>query len=283
MSKEAALNMMSQTTPTPSTEAPVVTPQEPAKPTVDSDRFAALTAKEIKLQKERELLKQEKEQLKPVWEKWQKFEETKKTDKIEALKLMGFTEEDILNFVANAPEKKEPTPAEIAAQAAREEIEKDRKAREDKELQLQKERDEKNIKAFKEGIGETIKKETEKFEYLNHYGEVAQELVYETILEFMKEDPELTPYDALKEALDSVEDYYAEENTKLLNLNKFKSKLPKPEEKPVQEAVKKPLQPATKPVAPTPPVKPETTPQTSTRKETREEKKERLARMLSGG
>lgn len=290
MSKEAALNMLSGSTPEPTpSPSPGLAPTPEAvapKPSVDSDRFAKLAAKEAQLQKEREAYKAQMEALKPIKEKIDHFNELKKTDKIAALKLLDFTEEDILNFVAGAEEKPEPTPAEIAAQAAREEIEKDRKERQTQAEKEQQERDEKNIKAFKDGIAETIAKEAETFEYLNHYGPVAQDIVYETILEFIKEDPTMTPLDAMREAMKSVEEYYEEESQKMATLKKFQSKL-----KPVEVEAAAPKAPERKSVV-TPPrgeAVPASTPRKAPApppvpsKETRQQKRERLENLLRNG
>ena len=116
MSKETALAAMTGQT------APVAAPQTPppeAQKPVESDRFAVLASKEAKLQKEREAVKAEKlavDTLKAELSKYKgeidEFETLKKTDKIAALKKIGFTEEDILNFVAG---KEEPTPPTMEA------------------------------------------------------------------------------------------------------------------------------------------------------------------------
>lgn len=285
MSKEAALNMMQPQATPPPTPEPTAT-ATPTPPNAD-DKLQALIAKETKLQKEREQLKlereqlnQEREKIKPITEKWQQFEDLKSKDKIEALKLVGFTEEDIVNYIANKPEPVEPTPAEIAAKAAQDEVEKLRKEMTEKETKAQKERDEKNINAFKEGIGQTIKKDAEKFEFLNHHGSDAQELVYETILEFMKEDQELLPMDAMKKALDSVEAFYGEQAEQLLSLKKLAPKLQKTEPVPEKtEPVKKTVV-ETKPVIP---ARPNPTPVKPPQGETREQKRARLENMLRNG
>lgn len=289
MSKEAALNMLSGNT-TPTTAAapePVATPTptETPKPTLDSERFARLAAKEAQLQKDREAYKAQVEALKPVKEQIDQFNELKKTDKIAALKLMGFTEEDIVNFIADQPEKKEPTPAELAAKAAQEELEKYKKEQLELKTKEQQERDERNIKAFKDGIGEAIAKDAEKYEYLNHYGAIAQDVVYETVLQFIKEDPNMTPLDALKEAMASVEEYYEEEMDKVIKLKKLQSKLSpvatetiktEPQRKTVITPPRAEATPPSKPkVAPHPPVPPA--------KETAAQKRARLEEMLRNG
>lgn len=287
MSKESALASITGQ-PVPVITPPTETPATPTEKPVESDRFAQLSAKEAKLQKEREAVKAElaainaeKEKLKPVQAQLQQFEELKKTDKLAALKLMGFSEEDIFNFISNQEEPKPPTMEEIAAAAAKKEREEWEKAQIEREQKAIQERDEKNIKAFKDGIGESIKKDAEKYEYMNFYGETAQELVYETILGFMKDDPALTPMDAMKEAMEAVEAHYEEEFTKLMALKKIQSKIKPPvvEDQKVEPTKKRVVQAPTEPVAPKPAARPETTPKPPTR-ETPSQKKERLAEKL---
>lgn len=274
MSKETALAAI--------TGAPVVTPPAaPATPTVDSDRFAKLAASEQKIVKDREALKAERAKydediakLKPVQEQLTQFEELKKTDKIAALKLMGFTEEDIFNFLSNKEEPKELTPAEIAAQAAREEIEKDRALRKEEQDKLANENNEKAIKAYREEISKSVQADVDKYEYCAHYGAVAEEIIYDTILEFMQDDATLTPVDAMKEAMEAVENMYENQYKALSTLKKVKPKEVVVEEKkePPKKQVGIPPRPAlTKP--PPPPAG----------RETPAQKRERLENLLRGG
>lgn len=296
MSKESALaaatgsqvqaqpTLPTQTTPPQAQSNPSTQEAQPAP----SDRFAQLSAKEIKLQKEREQVKAElaainadKTKLAEYKKTIDEFEELKKTDKIAALKKIGFTEEDIFNFMAGKEDPKPPTPEEIAAKAAEEATQKLRDEMKAESEKLAKERDERNIKAFKDGIGETITKEADKYEYLNHYGPIAQEIVYETILGYMKEDPELTPLDAMKEALEAVENYYEEEFTSMMNLKKIQAKI-KPQA-PVAETKVEPARKTvvqSKPEAPKPPPRPSPTPQATPIKETPQQKRERLENAL---
>lgn len=279
MSKEAALSMLSNSTPAPpATIGPDVVTTPPAS--LDSERFAKLAEKEVRLNKDREALKAEKalsdaEKVKLADYKRQidEFEELKKTDKIAALKKIGFSEEDIFNFLAGKEEPKEPTAAELARIAAQEELEKYKTEQRTEAQRVQEERDESAIKAYKSSISDVIKKDAEKFEYCTHYGPVAEDIIYETILGFMADDQELTPHDAMKEAIEAVEKMYEEEDLKMSTLKK---RQPKPAEPVKDEPLKAKVNERT-------PIKrPDPAPQATNTRETKDEKRERLMRKLSG-
>ncbi len=253
MSKNAALAMLTGqpleltttvpglvTSDMPSPTDPVKEPVTPDKVQLESDRFAKLAAREAALVKDREASKLEKlefekqkEALKKVQTDIEEFETLKKTDKIAALKKIGFSEEDIFNFMAGKEAPKEKTAAEIATEAAEAATQKLRDEMAEEKTKLETEKTDKAIKAYKEEIGKQIKAEAEKYEYCNHNGEAANELIYQTILGFMNDDNELSPVDAMKEAIEAVEKMYDDEYTKLKLLKKFQPK----EEMKVEPAV----------------------------------------------
>lgn len=295
MSKENAMSMLtgepvSQVNPSvvvgelPPQENGELPPSENTK--LESDRFAKLAAREARLQKEREMFKSEqqkvydeKKKLEDVHKKLSEFNELKAKDPVAALKNLGFSEEDIFNFLAQK-ETKEPTAQELAAQAAMDEVQKFKNELAEKEKAAATERDAKNIQAFKDQIGETISKEAEKFEYCNYYGPVAQEIVFETVLEIIKEEPEIPPHQAMKEAIEAVEKFYEEEDKAMSALKKRKP--PVVETPQVEE--KKPLQKQTRPVAPTLNNKATATVASSApKKETPQQKRERLELWLKTG
>jgi hypothetical protein len=224
--------------------APVSTPLPPAanleaqKSQLVSAPFNALAKKEAELvrqqqafKKEREQVSQEKEKLKPIWDKIQSFEKTKSENPIEAMKSLGFTETDIFNYLA-AQEKKDPTPEERAALAASEAAEAKIKAFEDaqaKKIQEEQVRqDTVLIQGFKSQLSQMVKTDPVKFEYCNYYGPAAESLMYETALAVVRESKGtevLTPL----EAAQMVEEYY-EEQDKLMS--SLKKRTPVPRETP---------------------------------------------------
>jgi hypothetical protein len=291
MSKEQALAMM-----TGEAVAPVapVTESKPSEAIVgtplDSDRFAKLAAKEAALQKEREAFKseqqkiyEEREKLKSIQAQIQDFEKKRSENPIEALKILGFSDTDIFNALAGQ-EKPAPTPEEIARQAAQEELKKYEEAQTLAQTKLQEERDAKAITAYKDQIGKYIEKEAEKFEYLNHYGAIAYDAVYETVLQFMAADPQLSPVQAMREAAESLENYYEEEDLALMSLKKRQAKVA-----PRVEAVPETTPPVRRGAMPpkqVPTLNSRTTATTASAsivKESREQKRARLESMLRQG
>lgn len=255
MSKDGALSMLTGvptvanpgviTSDMPKAGEPLKVPVSPEKINLESDRFAKLAAREAALVKQREVDKLEKaefekqkEALKKVQTDISEFEELKKTDKIAALKKIGFTEEDIFNFMAGKEEPKELTAQEIAEKAASEATQKLRdEMKTDAEKALN-ERNDKAIKAYKAEITNQIAKETEKYELCSHNGAMAEEIIYETILGFMSDDRDLSPLDAMKEAIEAVEQMYESEYQ---NMSKLKKLQPKVVEIPPEPVKPKPM------------------------------------------
>jgi hypothetical protein len=161
MSKEAALAAATQTAPAPEAAAPPAEAPKPEAPKeLDSARFAHLAKQEAKLVKERQELALERERVKEAASKIRQFEDTKSKDPIEALKLIGFTETDIFNYMAGKKDPVPPTPDEIAAKKA-EEITSQRlkewQEQQEKKLQEQtKANDDRLIKEHKEQIGKFL-------------------------------------------------------------------------------------------------------------------------------
>lgn len=288
---------MNIVTESPTTEAaPTAEAPTPSILQVDSDRFAKLAAREAKFVKEREQFKSEqqklyelKNQLTPVKEQYDKFIALKDKDPVAALKDIGFSETDIFNFMAA---KEEPTPEEKAIRAAEAAAEAKIKAHEDRlaaeKARELKERDDRAIGGFKEGIGNAIKKDAEKYEFCAFKGDEAEGIVYETVLEIMKEDKEIPPHKAMQEALELTEKYYREEDEEMGK--KLKSRQPKVESAPVVED-KNPKRVRT-PEAPKAPMKPvatltnratPTVASTVPKTETAQQKRARLENWLRSG
>lgn len=216
--------------------APAQTERPESAPKVDpnmgdkltSSRFAHLSKKEAALVKEREAFKKEMEAFKAeqseaskyrkAWEMVNEIAELQKTDAVAAMRKAGFSDQDLMNFLSQAQDNS--SPEEKATKMAKAEIEKFRaeqnKLMEDnnkKAEELKKVGEDRTIAKFKNDIGSHIKSDVDKYEYLNFYGEAAQELVYETISAIMNDSGEMVSVD---EASQMVEDWY-EENDKAMN------------------------------------------------------------------
>lgn len=284
MSKESATALATGTpvAPAESTPSPAVVGTQ-----IDSDRFAKLAARETQIQKDREAFKseqqkvyEEKEKLKAIQKQITDFEEMRSKDPLAALKHLGFTDTDIFNALST--DKPAPTPEELARAATQDEIKKFQQAQEQVAAKVQAEKDTKAISEYKDQIGKFIEKEAEKLEYCKHYGPVAEDLIYETVLQFIKEDPALTPFAALKEAAEAVESLYEEEDVSLMGLKKRQAKIPKAPEP----------APAVKPHRGAPQSKPlptitnkasATVASAAPKSESREQKRTRLENLLRNG
>lgn len=201
---------------------------------LESTRFNHLAKKESQLVKERELLKKEREDFKiekervaGISKRAQEFEDLKTKDKIAAMKYAGFTEEDIINFLAE-PETVS-NPEEKALKVVQTEINKFKEEEKLKDEQLkqdqQKIRDEEDNKIlikFKSDITSHVLSDKDQYEYCNYYGDIAQELIYETISNTLLEDKVVI---SIKEASELVESYYEEQDKSMNTLKKRSNKM----------------------------------------------------------
>lgn len=294
MSKESAMNLATTSTTTITPPISVVEPPAATStiiPEKDQERFAKLAAKETEIQKAREVFKVEQESLyeekrkaRLVNEEYEKFQKLKQENPIEALKLTGFTETDIINFLA---EKKEATPEEIATAKAQEIVATELKKRDEASaLQATKEateRSERTIKSFREGISGVIQKDAEKYEFCAFKGPEAEAQIYENVLALYKTDPTLTPHNALLQAIEDAEKYYKDEAEDMTK--KIKSLQPKVEIAPVKtppQRIRSPSLPQIpqKEVATLTNKATATVASTVVKKETASEKKERLINQI---
>jgi hypothetical protein len=293
MSKETALQMTNGTTPAP-TEAPPAA-AAPAQPTetkaddIQSSRFAIHAKKEAQLVKDREALKKEREewlaqkkQADDILAKGKLFDETFAKDPVEALKLLGYSEAQIYNIIAEGANPKEKTPEEIAREAARLEIEENEKKRKDSEAQAQRERDEKVIAKLKTDITDTLKKKADKYEYCAFEGPDAEAQVFEIIAQNLEINKELLSID---EAFDILEEYYEKRDQEM---SKLKKRQPKPQPEPTPDD--EPAPAAAKSATPKTAAKTLTNQVTATvastipaKRETRSQLKDRLAKRLAEG
>lgn len=305
MSKEAALallNVKPTTTPPAVVGEPGSTPAPEAKVESNdelvSTRIAKIAKKEAEYQAEREKIKKEHEDLQkqrgefePFFKRYKEFEELKSKDPVAAIRLLGLSDADFVNFMTASEDKS--TPEEKAAKIATAEIEKFKKGMEEKEAQVAAERDKEAIAQLQKNIGITIKTDADKFEFCNFYGESAQHLIYQTIVNAFQEDvkgnPDAEPMTA-EAAADLVEKYYEEQATEMVSkLKKLKKEPPTEVISPVKELKRETIVSPPPKAEERPAVKTLTnrmTPTaaaaagTSTKVETRAEKRERLMNAL---
>jgi hypothetical protein len=280
--------------------APAVAAATTPPKDLDSSRFARLAKQEAENVKQRELIKAERaavqadrDKLRPVWEQYENYQKTKATDPVAALKLMGFSETDIINYMA-ANDKPEPTAEEKAALAASKATEAALKAFTDNQAKLaqdtQTAKDTQIIQGYRSAIAKGIESDKEKFKYANHYGPAAEALAYEFALAVVAESKG-TDVVSAAEAVQMVEDYYREQDESMSKL-----RAPKPESAPVAADASRsrtvtPGFPASNDQPKPPITKTRTLTDASPasvaaarhlRNESREDKRERLIKMLKG-
>lgn len=232
MSREAAMAVIAGTqaeaTPTVAETtqvAPSETQSSPPAQDLESSRLAMYAKKEAKLVKDRQELERSRKELEekvsgfnPILEKGKKFEELLSTDIVEALKYMGKSDTEILNFIARASEgQAAPSPEEIARSAAADEIKKFHVEQSEKEKKAQETKNTQLVTRFKSDISKTVKAGAETLEYCNFHGPAAEDLIYETTLAILERDKELI---SPKEAAELVETYYAEQDKAMNTLKK---------------------------------------------------------------
>ena len=238
MSREAALAMATgqpaQTNPNPAATVtatpgdagvtPVGVPGESTGTTavLDSTRFSQLAKKEAELQKNREALKAEQTQFMTERQKFNEiqkqinsFNETKAKDPVEALKLLGFTEKDLFNFIA--AQEDTSTPEERATRAAQSEIQKFKDEQAKAKADLQANQNKAVLAQFNKDISDTIAKNADKYEYCNYNGPLAVDLIEETVSQVLATDGELI---TVQEAIEMVEQYYEDEDKAMSSLKK---------------------------------------------------------------
>jgi hypothetical protein len=272
----------------PQTGTEAVKP-EPAKiDELESSRLAIYAKKEAALQIQREAFKKEKEE----WEKNDKsradailakgkqFDETFSKDKLGALRLLGYSDTDIINILSGMEEKKEAAAALSAEDVERIAEEKAQKIRDEfkqKEEKTQAEQNDRLVSNLKTSIKETIKSQAEKYEYCS-VEEDAEAQAFEIIVEELKETSGQHLL-SVAEALDIAEEYYEA-------LDKHRGEIKK-RQPAAAVAPPAPEKEATRPTGAPTRVKTLTNNLSATtaaatvpQNETRSEKKERLAKLL---
>jgi hypothetical protein len=227
MSKESALAVA--TNPVAPAPAVVDAAVEAPKDDLVSSRIAQIARKEAKYREEQESFKREREELHksksefdPFYAKYKEFEAMRSKDPVAAIKMLGFSDTDYLNFAAAQEDKS--TPEEKAAKIADAKIAEFR-AEQAKEKQAEESRrNEESLGQFKKNISITLKTDPDRFEMCNFYGEAAQALIFNTVQEAYNEDlktnPEAEPMTA-EAAAELVEKYYEDHAESLKKLKKF--------------------------------------------------------------
>lgn len=231
MSKEAAISMLTGesapvTAPAPEVTAPVST--ETAQ--LDSTRFNQFAKKEADIVRMRQEVSAQKKELVQAAKEYQAFQEKKKTDPIAAMKMLGFSEADIFNYMA------EQAPVEIsaeekaikaAADAADARIKAFEDAQEKKLKDSQLESDKQAITTFQNEIARTMESNKDKFEYCAYFGEEAKGLAYkltEEVFRTSKGQEVLSPMEAIAMA----EDYFEEQDKAMSAIRKRQPKVEAP-------------------------------------------------------
>ncbi len=299
MSKESALAALTGQPVPSSPSEPVVTETAPPVQDIPSKAFGHLAKKEAELvrlreefKKEREMFTSERDKFTPVVKQYQEYVALKEKDPIAAMKMIGFSEADIFNYMS-AQQPEELTPEQKAIQAAENAASAKIKEFEDNQakkiLEQQNASDAALIKEYRSNISSAIQGNKEKYEYCAHYGAVAEELIYETVLAVVSESGGKEVPTA-EEATAMVEEFYEEQDKQMSQLKKRQPKVevtappPKPETNRSRTIAN----------SATPPSKPVRTLSNSatataasarpTVNETREQKRDRLIQMvLKGG
>lgn len=310
MSKESALNLAAQTAPiqaeakiNPVTGTIPEDAKASANPAVEnggvvpeslaSTQLSHLAKKEAKLLAEREALKKEQEEFKSlkakvqeVYDRAQAFEETRKKDPIKALRDLGFTEQEIVDYLSVEDEQAKLSPAEQAQKAAEEAIKKFREEEAQKLEDEKKRRQEAELQQVKSGLSAQLTQNPDKYKLSKLAGAAAEEIMLGIYLEEVKEG--LKPN--LESLADEVEQFYLSQYEEM-------KKLMEPEAPAVQETPK--AAPERSRVVHAPEAAPRPRPTTLTNKlaattaalakpavsrpETREEKRARLEAMIRRG
>jgi hypothetical protein len=288
-------NGLAQTPATP-TETPKT--DTPPGNGLSSTPFSQLAKKEQELVRKRQEFKKEQEKFaserqesEEIKKKVAQFQETKQKDPVAAMKLLGFSETDIFNFMA-ANDKKDPTPEERAAQIASQAAEARIKAFEDAQAKKAAESETARVKqlvaAYRGDLNKAVTANPERFKYVADEGREAIDQAYHVAIAHaeMTNGAELMK---IEEALDIVEEYMREADMAKEHLrNRPPSKAPEPEKAERSRTVNPPEDPSYQP-------KPTITRQRTLTNaatavgtkprapETREQKKARLADMLRKG
>lgn len=202
---------------TPASGAPATT-GEPLK----SQRFNEFAKKEAEIVRMRQQIAADRKELEEPMRVYKEFQTKKSSDPIAAMKLLGFSETDIFNYMA-ASAPPELTAEEKAIKAAEAATDAKIKAFEDAQAKKQTDQqaivDKQSIQSFQAELGKTIQANKEKFEYCAYKGEEAQDLAYELTVAVFRDTK---GKDLLKpeEAIQMAEDHYEAEDKAMSGIRK---------------------------------------------------------------
>ncbi len=213
-------------TPPAATEAaasppPVVEakPEETKDKIVDSERFAALTKKERMIQKRAMELKERERSI----SKWEEAEKLVGSNKLEALKRLGISYDELTNLHLSQIGDDEPTPENIAAKKAQEVTRQEIAAFKEEQAKAQQEAQQQQYEAAKQQIHTDAERLTnskpEDFAYVN--AESAHDIIVELIERTYFDSGKLIP---VEEAAAEVEQYLEDKYNKIAQLPKFRSR-----------------------------------------------------------
>lgn len=236
MSKESALNLVASqpaeirpslvTGPTPENAKAAANPAVENKGALPdsphSAQLAHLMKKEAKFQQDREAFKKEQEEFRAikakvedVYKKTEAFEATRKVDPIKAMRDLGFSEKEIIDYLSQ--DEVQIPPEERAQKAVQAEIEKfkQEQLKEQKEAQTKKDQD--IIQTFRGQLKTLLQSNTDKYEIASYYGPQAEELMFNIAVEEAKEGRTID----IHSIAEDVEDYYMKEYESLKKLKKL--------------------------------------------------------------
>jgi hypothetical protein len=222
MSKDSAMAALTGTPALPPTTSPI-TADVPSQPVAASDLqstpFARMANKEAEivrqrneLKREQALISSEKEQIQKIKQQYDEYQTTKSKDPVAALKMLGFNEADIFNYMAASqpaelsPEQRAAKAAEEATQAKLTEFEKAQASR----LETQQRESDKNlIQGYRSEVSKVVKSDPEEFRYCNYFGPAADAQIYEYVKAVANtEGIAISP----KQAAVEIEQYYREQD-----------------------------------------------------------------------
>lgn len=202
-------------------------------------KFIALSKKEKALLQRDRSLKERERQISEKAERYKAWEEAAQlasTNKLEAIKKLGITYDDLTNIALN----QQPTPEQIAEMKAQETVE--MKLNAFKEEQKQKEI-ESTQKAY-ESARQQIKIETQRLVNQENFPLVNSTKAFDTIVELIEQTfHETGEIMSVEAATTEVEQYLEEQALEIAKLDKIRSKiLPKeePKQSPVQATKQQP-------------------------------------------
>lgn len=225
MSKESALNLakggvaqvvasapaqVEATQPPAGATATDVVPAVAVAATTEDSRLSIIIKKETELFKEKERIKKEREDMSAKAKEYESvisrikaFEDTAKTSKVDALKMLGWTDTDIINLMAT--DKAAPTAEEIAGRIAEEKVKGLRDELSEKDKASAKARDEQLVNNFRTELGQTLKTDAAKYKFAAHEGKEAELQAWAIINENLKLNNELM---TISEALEMTNELY---------------------------------------------------------------------------